>query len=95
MVEPTESFAKWELDRFVEVCKGIAHILLERPYLLKTTPHFTPVRRVDEVYANKHICLGEVITKLPDIPPNRLSPKELAQMSIPEIIQAMERAADS
>ena len=91
MVEPTESFSKAELDKFVEVCKGIARILNEKPELLKSTPHFTPVGRVDEVHANKNLILSEFIKLLPTIPSNRISPGQLAQMGVDGVIKEMGR----
>ena len=89
MVEPTESFTKGELDKFVDVCNGIARILRERPELLKRTPHFTPIRRVDEVYANKNLVLSGSLERLPEIPTNRIDPGELARMEVDEVIAAM------
>ena len=89
MVEPTESFTKAELDEFVEVCNGIARILREKPELLKTTPHFTPVRRVNEVHANKQLSLSEKLERLPTIPANRIPPGELADMGVDGVIAAM------
>ena len=95
MVEPTESFSKTELDQFVEVCKGISRVLNEKPELLKSTPHFTPVRRVNEVHANKNIVLSEAIECLPSIPSNRISPGKLAQMGVDEVIKEMRKMASS
>ena len=92
MVEPTESFSKSELDDFVEVCRGIAKVLNEHPELLKTTPHFTPVRRVNEVHANKNLILSEKIEGLPDVPGNRVAPGELARMGVDGIIHSMLKA---
>ena len=95
MVEPTESFSKTELDEFIEVCRGIAKVLNENPELLKTTPHFTPVRRVNEVHANKNLILSEKIERLPKIPTNRISPGKLAQMEVEEVIKAMLKVKNS
>ena len=89
MVEPTESFTKAELDKFVEVCQGVARILREKPELLKSTPHFTPVRRVNEVHANKNLVLSEALEHLPSIPANRIHPGELSQMGVDGVIAAM------
>ena len=91
MVEPTESFSKAELDEFVEVCRGIAKVLNEKPELLKTTPHFTPVRRVNEVHANKNLVLSEKIDRLPAISDNRILPGELLRMGVDGVIEAMVR----
>ncbi len=57
MIEPTETESKETLDRFVEVMKQIAREAEENPELLKTAPHDTPVRRLDEVTANRHPVL--------------------------------------
>jgi glycine dehydrogenase len=54
MVEPTESFSKAELDDFIEVLVSINKILEDSPEVLTTAPHFTPIRKVDEVTANNH-----------------------------------------
>ena len=89
MVEPTESFSKAELDKFVKVCRGIAKVLNERPEFLKTTPHFTPVRRVNEVHANKNLTLSEKIEGLPNVSSNRIAPGELSKMGVEEVFEAM------
>jgi glycine dehydrogenase subunit 2 len=57
MIEPTETESKETLDRFVEAMKQIAREAAEDPDLLKTAPHNTPVRRLDEVTANRHPVL--------------------------------------
>ena len=95
MVEPTESFSKTELDEFVGVCEGIARVVNKNPELLKSTPHFTPVRRVDEVHANKNLLLSEKIECLPTIPSNRISPGELARMGVGGVIKEMGKRACS
>jgi glycine dehydrogenase subunit 2 len=51
MVEPTDSESLAELEAFVEAMKVIAQEAKENPQLLKTAPHTTPVRRLDEVRA--------------------------------------------
>jgi glycine dehydrogenase subunit 2 len=57
MIEPTETESKETLDRFIAVMKQIAREARENPELLKTAPHTTPVRRLDEVTANRHPVL--------------------------------------
>jgi glycine dehydrogenase subunit 2 len=57
MIEPTETESKETLDRFVAIMKQIAREAEEDPELLKTAPHCTPVRRLDEVTANRHPVL--------------------------------------
>ena len=85
MIEPTESFSKKELDRFVEILKSIHLLINKYPEVLSTTPHFTPVGKIDEVLANRSIKTWEVIDKLPLVAPNKISPEILAQMPIDSI----------
>jgi glycine dehydrogenase len=63
MVEPTESFSKVELDDFIEMVKGVYHLINEKPEILLTVPHFTPVGKVNEVEANKKPQLSEDLSK--------------------------------
>ena len=51
MIEPTESEGKEELDLFIEAMKTISAEAAADPELLKTAPHTTRVRRLDEVAA--------------------------------------------
>ncbi|MCZ6765746.1 MAG: aminomethyl-transferring glycine dehydrogenase subunit GcvPB [bacterium] len=53
MIEPTETESKETLDRFIDVMKQIAKEAAENPELLRSAPHETPVRRLDEVTANR------------------------------------------
>jgi glycine dehydrogenase len=85
MVEPTESFTKAELDRFAEAVQSIIKLAREHPDVLNSAPHFTPIDRVEEVEANRDVCLSESLESLPEINPARVSTKELAQLTIPEI----------
>ena len=55
MIEPTETESKETLDRFIEVMKTIAKEAKENPELLHNAPVNTPVRRLDEVKANKEV----------------------------------------
>jgi glycine dehydrogenase subunit 2 len=57
MIEPTETESKQTLDEFIAVMKQIAIDSKENPELLKTAPHTTPVRRIDEVYAARKTIL--------------------------------------
>ncbi|MBZ0276398.1 MAG: aminomethyl-transferring glycine dehydrogenase subunit GcvPB [Anaerolineae bacterium] len=57
MIEPTETEDKATLDAFIEVMKTIAKEAKEDPDLLRTAPHITPVKRVDEVLAAKQLVL--------------------------------------
>lgn len=53
MIEPTESESKETLDAFIDVMKQIAEEAKEQPDTLRTAPHATPVRRLDDVKAVK------------------------------------------
>ena len=53
MIEPTETESKQTLDAFIEVMKRIAEEAKADPQLLKTAPHNTPIRRLDDVKAVK------------------------------------------
>jgi len=61
MIEPTESESMETLDRFVEVIKKIAEEARQTPEVLHQAPVNTPVRRLDELKANKelNICWGK------------------------------------
>lgn len=51
MIEPTESESKEECDLFIEAMRAIAREAAETPEIVKTAPHSTRVRRLDEVTA--------------------------------------------
>jgi glycine dehydrogenase subunit 2 len=51
MIEPTESECVEELDLFVEALRAIAREAETQPELVKTAPHTTRVRRLDETQA--------------------------------------------
>jgi len=51
MIEPTESESKEECDLFVDAMKSIAMESEANPEVVKTAPHTTRVRRLDEVAA--------------------------------------------
>ncbi len=55
MIEPTETESKETLDRFVDVCK---QILAEDPEILKTAPHNTSRRRMDEAKAARDMIFS-------------------------------------
>jgi glycine dehydrogenase subunit 2 len=57
MIEPTESEPKEELDAFCEAMLAIAAEAEERPELVKSAPHTTPVRRLDEARAARQPVL--------------------------------------
>jgi glycine dehydrogenase subunit 2 len=58
LIEPTESEAPEELDRFVEAMIQIRKEARDQPGLLKEAPHRMPVRRLDEVHAARHLDLA-------------------------------------
>jgi glycine dehydrogenase subunit 2 len=57
MIEPTETESKETLDQFARDMRQIAEEARTEPELLKTAPHSTPVRRLDEVRAARHPIL--------------------------------------
>ncbi len=57
MIEPTETESRRDLDLFIEAMKSIAREARENPELLKSAPHVTYVRRLDEVAAAKNPVL--------------------------------------
>jgi len=54
MIEPTETESKDTLDTFA---KHFVEVLTVEPEVLHEAPVTTPVRRVDEVYAARNLCL--------------------------------------
>jgi glycine dehydrogenase subunit 2 len=57
MIEPTESEPKEELDAFCDAMLAIAQEAAERPELVRSAPHTTPVRRLDEARAARNPVL--------------------------------------
>jgi len=51
MIEPTESESREECDLFIDAMKSIAEEAATQPEIVKTAPHTTRVRRLDEVAA--------------------------------------------
>jgi len=62
MVEPTEGESKETLDEFIQVMRQIVKESIEDPELVKTAPHNTIVRRLDEAKAAR-----QPIVKFKDI----------------------------
>lgn len=62
MIEPTEVESKETLDQFIAVMRKIVKESLETPELVKTAPHNTIVRRLDEAKAAR-----QPIVKFKDI----------------------------
>ncbi|RKY62297.1 MAG: aminomethyl-transferring glycine dehydrogenase subunit GcvPB [Candidatus Neomarinimicrobiota bacterium] len=61
MIEPTETESKQTLDKFVAAMEQIDREAHENPEVLHSAPHKTPVRRLDELKANKelNVCWGK------------------------------------
>ena len=59
MIEPTETESKPTMDAFVEAMRAIAAEARSDPALVKSAPHDTPVRRLDEVKAARALVLTD------------------------------------
>lgn len=57
MIEPTETESKRDLDLFIEAMKKIALEAKENPEVLKSAPHHSYVRRLDETSAARNPVL--------------------------------------
>jgi len=57
MVEPTETESIETMDSFIDTMIKIAQEAEENPEILKTAPHHTHVRRIDEVKAARNLVL--------------------------------------
>ena len=57
LIEPTETESKQTLDAFVTAMKETLDEARTQPGLVKTAPHTTPVRRLDEVKAARELDL--------------------------------------
>ena len=57
MIEPTETESKETFDGFIEIMRHIAAEAIADPESLKTAPHTTPVRRLDETTAARQPVL--------------------------------------
>jgi glycine dehydrogenase subunit 2 len=55
MIEPTETECREELDRLVSALQSIVAEINDNPERVKTAPHTTPVKRLDEVKAAKDL----------------------------------------
>jgi glycine dehydrogenase subunit 2 len=58
LIEPTETEAKEELDRFIEIMRVIKQEAETQPDLVKQAPHSMPVRRLDDVRAARELDLA-------------------------------------
>ena len=57
LIEPTETEAKEDLDGFIEAMRKILAEAQATPELVKSAPHTTPVRRLDDVKAVRELDL--------------------------------------
>ena len=57
LIEPTETEAKEELDRFIAAMAEILKEVRTQPELVKGAPHTLPVRRLDDVRAARELDL--------------------------------------
>ena len=58
LIEPTETESKDTLDAFASALKEIAEEARSDPALVKSAPHTTPVRRLDDVKAARELDLA-------------------------------------
>ena len=58
LIEPTETESKETLDAFVAALCEVADEARERPEIVKSAPHTTPVGRLDEVRAARELDLA-------------------------------------
>jgi glycine dehydrogenase subunit 2 len=65
MIEPTESESKEECDYFIDAMKSVAEEAENNPALVKTAPHTTRIRRLDEVGAARKPILRWKIGETP------------------------------
>lgn len=87
MIEPTESYSKSELDRFCEAILAMLELVREQPAILQQVPLFAPIKRVDEVEANRSLVLHESLLELPKIPNAPVSPDSLHAMPLATIVE--------
>ena len=57
LIEPTETEAKEELDRFIAAMEEIVKEVRTNPELVKGAPHTLPVKRLDDVRAARELDL--------------------------------------
>ena len=57
MIEPTETESKETLDDFIDIMHRVAEEAIADPDMVKSAPHTTPVRRLDETTAAKNPLL--------------------------------------
>ncbi len=55
MIEPTETESKESLDHFISIMRAIAKESKNNPEIVTSAPQETPVKRLDEVKANREL----------------------------------------
>jgi glycine dehydrogenase len=68
MIEPTESYTLAELDRLADTALAILRLVRKNPKIVLGAPYNMPVRRIDEVAANRKPVLSEKLAGLPHLP---------------------------
>ncbi|HAW09145.1 MAG TPA: aminomethyl-transferring glycine dehydrogenase subunit GcvPB [Bacteroidetes bacterium] len=58
LVEPTETETKESLDAFANALKSICDEIQKDPEFVKDSPHSTPIRRVNDVYAARNLNIA-------------------------------------
>ncbi len=58
MIEPTETESRVTLDKFAEALIKISHEIDTDPELVKSAPHNTPLRRLDETAAARNLDIA-------------------------------------
>ncbi len=74
MIEPTETESRETLDAFVDAMERIAVEAVDDPALLQSAPHDTPVGRLDEVHAARHLVLRQLPPAAPATDAERAGP---------------------
>lgn len=93
MFEPTESYTQAELDRLAETIRAIGELTLSHPEVVRDGPHFTPVRRFDEVSANRSPVLNETLAGLPEVPDCSPASCELLAKPVSAILEELRNLA--
>ena len=58
LIEPTETEAKEEIDRFIAAMEEIVNEARSAPDVVKGAPHTLPVKRLDDVRAARELDLA-------------------------------------
>jgi glycine dehydrogenase len=95
MIEPTESFTKGELDKFSEVVLSILELIKSNPEVLTTSPHFTPVGKVDEIAANRTPNMRDIEISLDEIFEDKITAAMLRNYSNKKIKEVIIKAHET